>query len=263
MAAAREEILPPWLLPIVAAPFVGSFIGTLIVRMPAGAGIAAGRSRCDHCGATLGFADLVPILSWAWLRGRCRRCGGALGWFYPGVEGAAILVAAFAAAADSGDPARLWLDCLLGWVLLTAAWIDLDHLVLPDALILPLVLAGLAATAWLTPEALTEHALAAALGYLALRAIGRTYRRLRGRDGIGEGDAKLLAAAGAWLGLAALSWVVLIAALTGLAAAGLMLLAGRTVTRATAFPFGPFLAAACFALQLCHNVGIEEISALF
>jgi leader peptidase (prepilin peptidase)/N-methyltransferase len=247
-----EETVPQWLLPIVAGPFVGSFLGTVIRRLPAGVSIARGRSRCDHCGTPLDILDLVPVASWAWHRGRCRHCGARLGWFYPAIEMAALLVAVAAVVADAGDPVRLWLDCLLGWALLTAAWIDLDHFLLPDPLTLPLIVAGLAATAWQDTAGLTDHALAAALGYLLFRAVQLIYRRIRGREGLGEGDAKLLAAAGAWLGLAALSWVVLIAALLGLAAAGIGRLAGLGLTRTSALPFGPFLALAAFALRLYH-----------
>jgi leader peptidase (prepilin peptidase)/N-methyltransferase len=243
------------LLPILAAPFIGSFLGCVIRRLPAGRSVLAGRSACDHCGATLQARDLVPFFSWAWGRGRCRFCGAALGWFYPGVEAVAILVPLAAIAFDAGDPVRLWLDCLLGWALVTLAWIDIDHYTLPDVLTLPLVLAGLGVTAWEAPDTLTDRALAAAIGYLLFRAVAYLYRRWRGRDGLGEGDAKLVAAGGAWLGLAALSWLILGAALAGLAAAGLALLAGRRLDRTSAIPFGPFLALALFALRLLNLDG--------
>ena len=115
---------------------------------------------------------------------------------------------------------------------------------------LPLVLAGLAAAAWLEPEALTGCAAGAALGYLFLRSGGLVYRRLRGRDGLGQGDAKLLAAAGAWLGAAALPQVILIAALAALAAALCLRLAGVRLDARSALPFGPFLALAPWLLWL-------------
>jgi leader peptidase (prepilin peptidase)/N-methyltransferase len=238
------------LLPIIAAPFVGSFLGLVVRRLPEGASIVAPRSRCDHCGAALTVRDLVPILSWAWSRGKCRQCGARLGWFYPAIEAAAVAIAAASVLADAGDPARLWLDCLLGWALLTAAWIDVERLILPDVITLPLVLAGLAATAWETRDSLTDHALAAALGYLLFRAVAYVYRRLRGRDGLGEGDAKLLAAGGAWLGLLSLDWLVLAAAGIGLAGVAIAWLAGRRLDLAGALPFGAALALALFALRL-------------
>lgn len=158
----------------------------------------------------------------------------------------AVVVAIF----DTGTSLHLWLDCLLGWTLLTLAWVDADKYHLPDWLTLPLVLAGLAVTAWETPEALTDHALAAALGYLLFRSVAWAYRWWRGRDGLGQGDAKLMAAGGAWLGLAALSWLVLIAAITALVAAAIARLAGYRLDRASAIPFGPFIALAFFVLRL-------------
>jgi leader peptidase (prepilin peptidase)/N-methyltransferase len=136
----------------------------------------------------------------------------------------------------------LWAVCAAGWVLLALGWIDWNCMILPDALTLPLIVAGLLATWWLDPFALTDHALAAALGYTALRGLALLYRRLRGRDGLGEGDAKLLAALGAWVGLDNLPSVVLGAALAGLAWAGLLRLRGTALTGSTALPFGPFLA---------------------
>jgi leader peptidase (prepilin peptidase) / N-methyltransferase len=242
--------LPPWLLPIVAAPFIGSFLGTAIKRLPAGEGMAWARSRCDHCGAALAARDLVPIASWAWHRGRCRQCGAWLGWFYPGIEVAAVAVALAAVAFDRGEPSRLWFDCLLGWALLTLAWIDLDRYTLPDLLTLPLLLMGLGVPAWEAPDRVTDHALAAAVGYVLFRTVALAYRRWRGRDGLGEGDAKLVAAGGAWLGLVSLSWLILIAAVAALAGAGLARLAGKRLDAATAIPFGPFLALALYALRL-------------
>src|ERR1700728_2653117 len=107
---------------------------------------------------------------------------------------------------------------------------------------LPLITAGLAAAALFAPAATTDRALGAALGWLGLRAIAWVYLRLRGRDGLGGGDAKLLAAVGAWVGAAALPDVILAAALLGLAVALCMRLAGMRLGAATALPFGPCLA---------------------
>ncbi len=164
----------------------------------------------------------------------------AIGLFPPAVELAALAVAAWAVLAV--PTAAVWLSCLLGWTLLTASWIDARTMLLPDVLTLPLLLAGLGATAWLDPDSLPDHALAAALGYGVLFAIARGYRWLRGRDGMGLGDAKLLGALGAWLGLSDLPAVVFVAASLGLAAAGILALRGRRITGVTAIPFGPCLA---------------------
>jgi leader peptidase (prepilin peptidase) / N-methyltransferase len=241
------SIAPVWSL-LVAAPFIGSFLGVVIRRLPEGRPLAGGRSICEHCGAALAPRDLVPLFSWVALRGRCRRCGAVLGWFYPAVELAALAVAAIAVAAD-GAP-LVWLDCLFGWWLLTLAWIDLRCWLLPDVLTLPLIVAGLAEAAFLDPADLADRTAAAASGYLALWVIAAVYRRLRGREGLGLGDAKLLAAAGAWVGLGALPQVVLLAALVALAAALVMALAGARLQASTALPFGPFLALAAWAIWL-------------
>jgi leader peptidase (prepilin peptidase) / N-methyltransferase len=237
-------------LAIIAAPFVGSFLGVVVRRLPAGDEIIAGRSRCDHCGATLGLMDLVPILSWAQTGGRCRHCGARLAWFYPAIELAAIAVAVACSIAHSGDPARLWLDCFLGWTLLAVAWIDVEHLILPDILTLPLLLAGLAVVGWEAPDKLGDHALAAACGYLLFCGIAYCYRRLRGRDGLGEGDAKLLAAGGAWLGLLSLDALILVAAGIGLTGALIAWLGGRRLDLTSTVPFGAALALALFTLRL-------------
>ena len=233
---------------VLVAPIIGSFLGLLIRRLPEGTPIARGRSRCDVCGATLRVRDLVPILSWLMVRARCRYCKQPLGWFYPGVELAALAIALAAVLIDGGQ--RAWLDCLLGWWLLALGWIDLRCWLLPDALTLPLIIAGLAAAFLFNPDQLTDRAVGAALGYLTLTAIAALYRALRGREGLGGGDVKLLAASGAWLGAAALPQVILLAALSALAAAACLRLAGIRLGIHSALPFGPFLALATGVLWL-------------
>ncbi|MBS0561861.1 MAG: prepilin peptidase, partial [Proteobacteria bacterium] len=127
---------------------------------------------------------------------------------------------------------------------------DWEHLLLPDALTLPLALGGLAATWALEPEALTDHAAAAALGYGALRLLGAAYRRLRGRDGLGQGDAKLVCAAGAWVGLAGLPWAITGAGALGLLMAAALRLRGTEIGTATRLPFGTPLALAIWLVWL-------------
>ncbi len=235
-----------WLAPLVASPFIGSFVGVLIARVPAGRGFVGGRSACAACGHTLGPRDMVPILSFLGLRGRCRYCQAAIPRRDFVVELAAIAVAVAAGLAP--DPAFAAVGAVLGWVLLALGGIDFRCFRLPDFLTLPLVLAGLAQALWLEPEFLADRAVAAALGYLGFRAVGETYRYVRGRVGLGEGDAKLLAAGGAWLGSAALPYVVLMAAGAGLAYAGVAAARRGRIDAATRVPLGPFLALAIFAL---------------
>ena len=235
-------------MPLLAAPFVGSLLGVLVRRLPAGRPVGMARSACEACGRTLGPAELIPIISFVALRGRCRGCGAAIAPMHLAIELAALAVAAWAAWVDTG--AAAWAGCVLGWALLVLAWIDLRDFWLPDLLTLPLILAGLAATWWLQPWALTDHAIGAVAGYAALRLVSWAYRALRGRDGLGEGDAKLLAASGAWLGWQALPLVLTGAAVAGLAAAAIAMLRGGRVTAATALPFGPPLAAATWIVWL-------------
>ena len=182
--------------------------------------------------------------------------GAPIGRLAPIAAGAA-LVALWAAAMDThwdghGDAhwARFLLDCALGWTLLALAWIDWQLLRLPDILTLPLLGLGLAATLLEAPDALLSSVIGALAGYLALRLIDEGYRRLRGHEGLGQGDAKLLAAGGAWLGWEALPWVVLLAAFVGLALALLQRARGVALTRDTALPFGPPLALAIWIVRL-------------
>ncbi|GAC1340655.1 MAG: A24 family peptidase [Acetobacteraceae bacterium] len=238
-----------WVWPVLLAPFIGSFLGVLITRLPQGRPVVFGRSACDQCGTRLRARDLVPLLSLAVSGGRCRHCGGRIAALHWQVEAAAVVVAA-SAAFGGAEPPLLWLECGFGWALLALSWIDWEHMILPDALTLPLIPAGLLATLWLAPELAADHAVAAALGYTLLRGLALVYRRLRGRDGLGEGDAKLLAALGAWVGIEGLPLVLLGGALAGLAAALLLRLGGREMTASTALPFGPFLSLAAWLVLI-------------
>lgn len=244
-----------WLV-LVAAPFAGSTLGVLVRRLPAGRPVALARSACEACGHRLAARDLVPLLSFSMLRGRCRYCGGGIGWFHPAIEGAAVVVAAWAMLAGSSN---LWADCVLGWVLLALAWIDYDHMRLPDALTLPLLLGGLGVAWFDDPELVFEHALAAALGWGLFRGVALAYRAWRGRDGLGAGDAKLLAAAGAWVGLAGLGDVVLLAGVLGLGFALSQIGGGRSFTLTTRVPFGPALALATWIVRVHGTLGDTSI----
>ncbi len=232
------------------APFIGSFLGVVTRRWPDWRGITLGRSSCESCGARLSAAELVPVLAFLWQRGRCRRCAAPIAPAHLVIELAALAVPLAQLAAGITAPAPLWAGCGLGWALLVLAAIDLRHQVLPDAITLPLLLAGLAVTARQDPGALAAHALAAALAWALLAGLSLAYRRLRGREGLGLGDTKLLAAGGAWLGPLALPYVLLLAALVTLTGAGIATLAGRRIDGNTRLPFGPALAAAIFFFWL-------------
>ena len=230
---------PEWLVLAVIAPFVGSFLGVLVARLPAGRPVFLARSACAACHAPLGARDLVPIFSWLARRGRCRHCGATIGLFAPGIEIAAVLVVAWAASQTSGW--LLWESCILGWALLVLAAIDWRHFVLPDIVTWPLVAAGLLVAVAIEPALLPHHAIGAAVGFAAFAALAWGYRKLRGREGLGMGDAKLLAGAGAWVSWAGLGSVVLIAAASGLAVALARGPLGHPPRPGDRVAFGPYL----------------------
>ncbi len=243
--------LPDWLAPLLAAPFIGSFLGVLVMRLPAGGrSIAAGRSCCDHCGHRLGFADLIPIASWFAARRCCRYCGATLSVFYPAIELGAVVIAAWAATVSAG--AMLWITCLLGWSLITLAAIDWRDGILPDALTLPLIPLGLAAAFFVDPTSVAAHALGAIAGFTSFALLRWLYRRWRHRQGLGFGDVKLLAAAGAFVSWDGLASVVLIGALAalGFALAGAAL--GRRLSLDQRLAFGPSL---CLGIWLVWLYG--------
>jgi leader peptidase (prepilin peptidase) / N-methyltransferase len=249
-----------WLAPIIISPFIGSFLGVLIDRLPDRRPVAIARSICEHCGHRLGVRDLIPLVSYLASRGRCRFCGGRIGSFAIVIELAATAVAVWSMIVVDSD--LLWWTCLLGWALLTLAWIDIRVMILPDLLTLPLLLAGLLATAIVDSASLFDHALAAAAGYIGLMGVAWLYRLARGRDGLGLGDAKLLAAIGAWIGLNALPWALLIAASAGLVAVGIAMLFGKRFNALTPVPFGPLLALSGWLLWLYADRFDDWLAAL-
>lgn len=233
---------------LAAAPFIGSFLGVVIERLPAGRGILVGRSRCDHCQAVLAVRDLVPVVSWLANRGRCRHCGVSLGSFLPLAELAALWIAVWAVLVVPGSLA--WLTAAFGWTLLALGSIDHRAYLLPDVITLPLAAAGLL-VAWLvhaTP--VVDHAIGAVAGFLGLIAVARLYRAIRHRDGLGGGDAKLFGALGAWVGWQGLPTVILYAALSGLLWALLRRASEKPARWRRRLPFGPHLCLAGWLVWL-------------
>jgi leader peptidase (prepilin peptidase)/N-methyltransferase len=155
-------------------------------------------------------------------------------------------------AALPGDAPPLWASVLLGWTLLCLAAIDARHFLLPDALTVPLVPAGLAVALLTDPDRLTADIYGGALGFLVFASLRGAYRWARGREGLGLGDVKLLAAAGCWVGWDGLPSVVLIAAVSGLAVAALQGLRGVSFSASTRIPFGVYL---CFGFWLVWLYG--------
>ena len=231
--------MPSWIWAVLLAPFIGSFLGVAVTRHDAPAQMLFGRSACRACGKRLGAIDLVPVLSWLFLRGKCRSCGAPIGLFHPGIELTAMAVALWSATVFSGF--ALWASCVLGWALIALAATDMKYFRLPDFLTWPLAAAGLLVAGVLEPDAgsVAAHALGALSGYVFVRLLRLAYRALRGREGMGLGDAKLLAAAGAWVSWQGLPSVLVIAALSALAV--VLLWRGSKIDPAQRVPFGVFL----------------------
>jgi leader peptidase (prepilin peptidase) / N-methyltransferase len=237
-----------WL--IIAALLAGSFFGVIVTRAEAAGSILWDRSRCETCRHTLGARDLVPFLSWLASRGRCRYCGARIGLFYPLFELATVVVTVWALTVEAGG--LLWATAVFGWLLLTLAALDARLFILPDFLTLPLVVIGLAVDAALGTSALVAGLIGTAAGYLFILLVRAAYARLRGREGIGMGDAKLLAAAGAWVGWQGLPSVVLIAAIVGLVIVLLLRMRGSSLSLTDRVPFGTFL---CLGMWLVWLYG--------
>jgi leader peptidase (prepilin peptidase)/N-methyltransferase len=227
------------LIPLLAAPFIGSFIGTLAVRLPQGRSVLWGRSACDHCGTVLRPAELVPILSWAVLRGRCRHCRTRIRWIHPITEVAALLLAVWAILAV--PPPLALATAVFGWGLLAVALIDYRHFIIPNPLTITLALLGVLVAFLCEPSSLADHAIGALVGYALLRLVGLAYQLLRGRSGLGEGDARLLAAIGSWVGWQGLPTVILYASAAGLIHATMARLGGQEIRGTSRLPFGPHL----------------------
>jgi leader peptidase (prepilin peptidase)/N-methyltransferase len=235
-------------LGFVLGAVIGSFLAAILVRWPEGRSVMRGRSSCDGCGRTLRAVELVPILSWFWVRGKCRTCGAAIDKRHLAVEAGAALVGLTAILAHPLPAAAF--TAFFGWWLFLLAALDVEHQWLPDRLTLPLIPAGLAVAYAGVGPGLEERLLGAAAGFLALELIRQLYRLARGREGLGGGDPKLLAAIGAWLGWASLPFVMLGAGLLGLAAVAMMRLRGRAVSGADRLPLGTLLALAAWPLWL-------------
>ena len=241
-----------WLLLIgsTLALSVGSFLNVIIYRLPrqildcdCSLTLASPASHCPFCNIPLRWRDKLPLLSWMMLRGRCHHCKQPISWRYPATECASWLLAAILYWLLPWN-ATLFAALLLCWMLLTLSMIDIEHLLLPDALTLPLLWLGLLMHVFATlPGTVVDAVLGAAGGYLSLRLLTWIHHFWRGVNALGMGDAKLLAALGAWLGWQALPNLLIIAAGSGIIAS---LAAHLFLRRALNQPmaFGPWLSLA-------------------
>jgi leader peptidase (prepilin peptidase)/N-methyltransferase len=247
--------MPDWLWPtalgLLGAIF-GSFIATLALRWPQGRSIATGRSACDGCDKALAAHELVPLFSYALQRGRCRGCGANIHPGHPATEIAGIVVGVAAGLVAPGWESVA--GAIFGWLLLALAALDLAAFWLPNRLTALLAVTGIADGIFFDPGWL-DRAAGGAIGFGLLYLVAFTYRRIRGREGLGGGDPKLFGAIGLWLGASLLMPVLLAASLIGLAVALALRIAGREMGMTSRLPLGTLLALAAFPAWI-YGVGL-------
>ena len=264
-----EAALPlGWLVPLGLFCFglaLGSFLNVVIYRLPlmmesrwrreccelleletekadAPLNLATPNSHCPHCKAPIRPWQNIPLLSYVVLRGRCAACGQPISPRYPLLELATGLMT-MALAWHFPPGAALLGAALFTWALIALAMSDIDHQLLPDDLTLPLLWLGLLCNLGGTYASLPEAVVGAMAGYLILWCVYHAFRLLTGKEGMGYGDFKLLAALGAWLGWQALPLVILLSSLAG-AVIGIALMVIKRRGREIPIPFGPYLALA-------------------
>jgi leader peptidase (prepilin peptidase)/N-methyltransferase len=263
----------PLLITVVAVfgLAIGSFLNVVIHRLPrmmemewkaqcaelsSGEPAPAGpaynlvvpRSHCPHCNTPLRVRDNVPLLSWILLKGRCGHCGAPISARYPAVEALTAVLSALVAWRFGFTPATL-LALAFTWTLVALTFIDADTTLLPDDLTLPLLWLGLGANVVGTFVPLQDAVVGAMAGYLALWSIYWLFKLATGKEGMGYGDFKLLAALGAWMGWKALLPIVLLSSVVG-AVVGIVLIILARRGREIPIPFGPYLAAAGFIVMI-------------
>ena len=210
--------------------------------------LIAPRSRCPRCGHPITALENIPLLSYAWLQGKCRGCGARISPRYVVIEAVCGLLSAWVAW-HFGYGTHALGALFFTWGLLALAAIDLEQQLLPDKITLPLLWLGLAFNLNMTFVDLRAAVLGAIAGYLSLWGVFQLFRLLTRKEGMGYGDFKLLAALGAWLGWQQLPLVVLLSAGVGaLIGTGLILL--RRHQAGVPIPFGPYLAAAGWIAML-------------
>lgn len=234
----------------------GSFIAAVSVRLPREQDIVAQRSRCMACEQPLRPWELVPVLSWLALRGRCGRCRTPISRRYPLVEIGAAVIGVWAGLATP-DAAFAIASAVLGWQLLLIALIDGEHFWLPDVLTWPLAGTGVLAAGLLHGWSGAGWSLVGlAVGFAALWGLARLYKLVRRRDGLGGGDPFLFAAGGAWVGWTGLPSVLLWASAAGLSIVFAQLVVRRRVSATDRLPFGVFLAIGVWLTWLYGPLGL-------
>ncbi|MBI4238229.1 MAG: prepilin peptidase [Deltaproteobacteria bacterium] len=238
----------PYLLVGLFGLCIGSFLNVCIVRIPHDQSIHRPRSHCPQCRAPIRWFDNIPVFSFLLLWGRCRQCRAPISWRYPLVE---LLTAAAALAVFFKFPEPLpWAIWFFLFIapLIAITFIDLEHLIIPDAFSLSGIILGLAARPILAVEgqrldALLDGLIGVVVGGGFLWLVAAVYERLRKQEGLGGGDVKLIAMLGAFLGWKAVLFILLMSSLLG-SLVGVVVIAILRKGLRFAIPFGPFLAVA-------------------
>jgi leader peptidase (prepilin peptidase)/N-methyltransferase len=213
------------------------------------------RSRCPACGHAITARENIPLISYFMLRGRCSSCKTRISARYPLVEALAGLLSGYVAWRFGFSAAALG-ALLFCWAMVALAFIDLDTFYLPDSITLLLLWTGLVFNVFAVFADLRSAVIGAAAGYLVLWSVFWLYKLATGKDGMGYGDFKLLAAIGAWLGWKALPLVILLSSFVG-AIIGISLIVFARHQKQTPIPFGPYLAVAA-VVALFHGTAINN-----
>jgi leader peptidase (prepilin peptidase) / N-methyltransferase len=217
---------------------IGSFLNVCIFRMPRGESLAWPGSRCTSCGRALSWYENIPVVSWVVLRGRCRTCRAPVSWMYPTVEVLAALV--FVSAYSLYGLTLLGaVRALFACALIVLFVTDLQHKILPNAITLPGIVVGFLVSLVL-PPGWRDSLIGILVGGGTLFAIAEAYYRLRGQEGLGMGDVKLLGMIGAFLGWKLVLLTLVLASFAGSVVGGAFIMSGRGNMQ-YALPFGTFL----------------------
>jgi len=206
------------------------------------------RSRCPHCGHAITSLENIPVVSYLWLRGKCSACQKPISLRYPFVEILSAILAAVTAWHFGFNAAGI-AAIVLTWLLIALVFIDIDHLLLPDIMVLPFLWVGLLLNLFNVFTSLPQAVVGAVAGYLSLWLVFQLFKLITGKEGMGYGDFKLFALFGAWLGWQSLPLIILLSSFIGaLIGIGMIVFQGRD--RAKPLPFGPYLAAAGWVAML-------------
>ncbi len=206
------------------------------------------RSRCPHCGHAITALENIPVISYLWLRGKCSACRKPISLRYPFVEIFSATLAAVTAW-HFGFNAAGAAAVILTWLLIALAFIDIDHQILPDVMVLPFLWIGLLLNYFNVFTTLPDAVIGAIAGYLSLWIVFHVFKLITGKEGMGYGDFKLFAMFGAWLGWQSLPLIILLSSFIG-ALIGISLIVFQGRARAQPIPFGPYLAAAGWVAML-------------